>query len=151
MSYGKRHAPTSFERRPATLTEIQAAANELELDAIFEPQYTWIAEEYLTAAMPPNWETCWDETHESWYYFNTGTKTVSWDSPNIDYFKRLYKQQKSQDSAKGKGTEGMKSRAAIRQELNFKKKKSIGIIKEIDSTGGALPTEQRGVGLAMGV
>jgi|EP00945_MAST-04E_sp_MAST-4E-sp1_P008782 hypothetical protein len=129
MSYGTKHAPTSFERRPATLKEIQVAANELELDVFFEPQYTWIAEEYLTAAMPPNWETCWDEAHQSWYYFNSGTEKVSWHSPNVDYFKRLYKQQKSKDKSEGKNQVGMTTRATIREEMNAVKKKTNPAVK----------------------
>ena len=40
----ERHAPVAFGRRPASLYEIQAAANELGIDIFFEPQYPFTLE-----------------------------------------------------------------------------------------------------------
>ena len=110
----ERHAPVAFGRRPASLYEIQAAANELGIDIFFEPQYMWIAEDYLTAPLPPNWEQCWDNNRFAWYYVNNKTNDATWESPTLEYFKSQYGKQRKQDEAEGRSVIGMASRQKAR-------------------------------------
>ena len=120
----ERHAPIAFGRRPASLYEVQAAGNELGIDVFFEPQYMWLAEEYLTAALPPNWEQCWDNSHSAWYYVNNKTNEATWESPTLKYFKSQYEKQRKQDEAEGRSVVGMASRSKVRARKEQKKLKS---------------------------
>ena len=120
----ERHAPIAFGRRPASLYEVQAAGNELGIDVFFEPQYMWLAEEYLTAALPPNWEQCWDNSHSAWYYVNNKTNEATWESPTVKYFKSQYEKQRKRDEAEGRSVVGMASRSKARAAKEKKKLKS---------------------------
>ena len=122
-SFGNADAPKAFGRRPASLTEIKAAADELGIDVFFEPEHWWIAQEYLCSALPPGWEQCWDETYQAWYYNNTTTNQLTWFSPNIAYYKGIYRQESAKERGNHHAVVRMESRKSVILAKEKKKNK----------------------------
>lgn len=69
-----RKAPAAFAARPRALKEISDAGDLVGMDVLFEPQYQWIAEEYLAHGLPSGWAACHDATTDKIYYWNEKTQ-----------------------------------------------------------------------------
>lgn len=65
---GPRRAPAHFAHRPYTLTELWLAGSAVDTDIVLDPEFTWIAEERLSAELPRSWQKCLDENGDTYFY-----------------------------------------------------------------------------------
>lgn len=83
-------------------TEIVEYGKWLGMELPRDENLLWIAREGLKAPLPDNWKACKSEKGEL-YYFNFKTGQSIWDHPLDDHYKKLYKDERENPSARSKG------------------------------------------------
>ena len=63
------------------------------MDPKADAELLWIAKEGFLAPVPEPWKQCVTEQDEP-YYFNTVTRTASWDHPSDEHYRNLYVEEK---------------------------------------------------------
>jgi hypothetical protein len=86
-----------FERdvstvQPNSISSIEEFAAELGMDLIEDAQFLYIAEEGLRAGLPDDWEVRFQDG--DWVYYNFLTKSLSGRHPNIDVYRKKFKEAK---------------------------------------------------------
>ncbi|CAH8512912.1 unnamed protein product [Dicrocoelium dendriticum] len=74
--------------------DILSYARLIGIDPELEPELLYLAQEGLTAALPPEWKPCQDVTGDI-YYFNFATGQSIWEHPCDVYYRDLAAQERS--------------------------------------------------------
>jgi hypothetical protein len=72
----------------------------LGMDPAEDTELLWIAQQALTAPLPPNWAEHADPSSGDSYYYNSESGETVWEHPCDDYFRSLYKELKGAKVAK---------------------------------------------------
>eukprot|EP00941_MAST-03F_sp_MAST-3F-sp1_P000657 g657.t1 len=87
----RHYAPYAFAYRPRSLKELEECGLSIGFDIAYEPEFTWIAEEMISAELPEGWAEHPDEEGHVYYYNDTSGES-SYEHPNAQYYKDLYQQ-----------------------------------------------------------
>ena len=114
----RHHSPGSLALNPVSLRQISESGLQLGIDVLYQPQYSWIAEEFMASnkvGLEEGW-AAYDTEDGNQYFYNSATDTTSWESPNKLYYEGVYNDCVQRDVAKGAHVLSVASRLAKHHE-----------------------------------